>query len=63
MPLRCAVIWSVVLVGGGVGAGVAVEAGVALGVGAGEGLAAAALFVTFAEQMTRAPPPLAEPLH
>jgi hypothetical protein len=80
-PLGCAVIRSVVLVGGTVGAVVAVGAtvavgvGVALGVGVGdelglgealglgEGLAAAALVVTLAEQMTRPPPPLAEPLH
>jgi len=78
VPLRCAVIWSVVLVGGRLGAGVALGAGVVLGAGValgaavapgdagvapGEALGAAALLVMFAEQMIRAPPPLAEPLH
>lgn len=57
------------LVAGRVGAGVAVGTGVTVGVGVGEelglraGPAATALLVTFAEQMTRASPPLAEPLH
>jgi hypothetical protein len=70
-------VGAVVAVGAGValGAGVGDELGLgeALGLGEGlglgealglgEGLAAAALVVTLAEQMTRAPPPLAEPLH
>ena len=60
-----------------VGAGVALGVGVALGLGLGDtlgdalgeaealgdGLAGAALLVTFEEQIARAPPPLAEPLH
>jgi hypothetical protein len=45
------------------GAGEALGEGEAVGDEVGEGLGATALFVTFAEQITRAPPPLAEPLH
>ena len=44
-----------VLVGGGVLVGAGVPAGV--------GVLLTALLITLAEQMTRAPPPLADPLH